>query len=642
MISEYTILEVKSRSKIEEVIGGFITLKKHGANMVGCCPFHNEKTPSFTVHIKENFAKCFGCGKSVDSLQFLMDYKQLTYQEAVQHLCNKYKIPFEVSNDNPKVYSRPIWKNNINLSDKIVKWFENERKISQTTLKKAQITEGIEWMPEGKLNGKVIPAGERMTIQFNYFRDGELINTKYRDSVKTFKLHKDAELILYGLESLKDAKECYWVEGEIDRLSLMEAGIQREGVAVVSVPNGASKTTNNLKYIDNCIDQLEHIEWHYLGFDNDPNGRKLREDVAERLGKEKCKYIEWKDKKDGNEVLVNYKIDGVIECCGDKKEFPLEGAFTISSFSDEIDDLYLNGLDMGVGIGIKQFDDQVRFSKGYLTIITGVPSHGKSSMLDQIALLLIKNHDWKFAFYSPENKPTKLHFSKMARLLIGKNWFGANRMSESEKNLAKSYLEGKIWFLKPEKDFTMKSILDSVKMLKKRYGIDAFVIDAYNKLEHKYGKSNETQYISEQLDILGNFCEINNIHCFLVAHPTKMLKDKNKPINYEIPSLYNISGSSAFFSKADVGMCVWRDYTTDVTKVLIQKVRYTHWGKLGYTEWKYDLESGRFNEYRIDPNFTYKEDKSNWLVRTEQAVLDIPEKEETGIITGSHNSDMPF
>ncbi len=542
------------------------------------------------------------------------------------------------SADEPKIYIKPKWSNNTTLPDKLVKWFADERKISQSTLEKLKITECVRWMPEVKTKDKIFAAGNRSAINFNYFRNGELINVKYRDGLKAFFLTKDAELILYNMDSLKEAKECFYVEGEIDCATLVEAGIMRPGTAVISVPNGATKGTNNLKYLDNCIDDLDHIEWHYLGFDNDINGRKLREDISERLGKEKCKYIEWKDKKDANEVLINYGIQGVIECCSDKKEFPLEGVFTISSFADEINDLYSNGLDMGVGTGIPEFDKQINFSKGYLTTITGAPSHGKSSFLDQLCLLLHAKHGWKFAFYSPENKPTKLHFSNMARKLIGKNWFGYNKMNEQEKNSCMTHLEGKFWFIKPTKDFTLKSILDSVLKLKKQKGVDAFIIDAWNKLEHKYS-ANETQYISEQLDLLGNFCEMNNVHCFLVAHPTKMQKDKAQPLNYEVPNLYSIAGSAAFFSKTDIGMCVYRDYVTGSTKVFVQKVRYSHWGELGFTEWQYDKESGRFN---ISVGGMSIKDNSNWITKeNRQATIEIPEQiNDGGIIL--NDEEPPF
>ncbi len=115
-----------------------------------------------------------------------------------------------------------------------------------------------------------------------------------------------------------------------------------------------------------------------------------------------------------------------------------------------------------------------------------------------------------------------------------------------ELRQVKEALNNKVWFVKPEKDFTLDSILNHVKSLKFRFGLDSFVIDAWNKLEHKFGQS-ETKYIGESMDKLGMFCENYKLHCFLVAHPTKIMKDKQTG-KYEVPNLYNISGSANFFN----------------------------------------------------------------------------------------------
>jgi len=638
MISEYTINEVKERAKVSEVVADYIQLKKIGGSYTCSCPYHEDKTPSFSIKENENFYKCFSCGKTGDAIQFLIEYKKLTYQEAVQHLCAKYQILLEQTDDKPKTYTKPIWANKTDLSDKVVKWFESERKISQSTLKKLKITESMENMPAGK----TIPAGNRLAINYNYFRDDELINIKYRDSAKGFKMYSGAELIFYNLDSLKNATECWITEGENDALALVEAGIMREGVAVLSVPNGAQKTTNNLQYLNNCIDLFDKVEKIHLALDNDINGRKLREELAERFGKERCNYVEWRDKKDANDVLKAYGIDGVIECCASKKEFPLVGISTISTYSNDIDDMYLNGMDRGVPLNMGKIDKLLRFAQPYITVITGVPNHGKSDWLDMMILKLMTHHGWKVGYYSPENKPTKLHFSKLARKLIGKNWFGGNKMSEAEKNLCKSYLEDKVYFIKPEKDFTLNSILDTVKTLKMRKGINCFVLDAWNRIEHKHDGKNETKYVNESLLKLDAFCELYNIHCFLVAHPTKIEKDKKTGM-YLVPTLYNISGSAHFYNIVANGITVYRDFKDDVTRVFIQKVKFSHWGEIGVAEYKYDKECGRYNEYNIEAGFTFKEDKSNWITTNQvQSTMELPEVKEEGVILNSHITDMPF
>lgn len=509
-----------------------------------------------------------------------------------------------------KIYKKPIWTNKTELSEGIVKWFE-KRKISQKTLLKLKITQNKVYLPQLK--------EEVNCMQFNYFRNGELINIKSRDHKKNFALESGAELIFYNLDSIIGAKEVYITEGEIDTITLEECGIVRPGVGAISVPNGANLNTNNLKYIDNCIELFDTIEKIHLAVDDDIAGRKLREDLAERFGKERCDYIEYNGKKDLNEVLIAGEIQDVIACCSNKKEFPIIGISTVSTYNNDIDDMYINGMDRGVPLKMGKIDNLIRFVTGYITVITGIPNHGKSDWLDQMILKLMVNHGWKVGYYSPENKPTKLHFSKLARKLIGKNWFGKNRMSEKEKDLCKNYLEDKVYFIKLEKDFTLNSLLDRVKQLKMRRGINCFVIDAWNRLEHKHDGKNETKYVNESLLKLDAFCEYYNIHCFLVAHPTKIEKDK-KTQQYLVPTLYNISGSAHFYNIVANGITVYRDFVHNVTKVFIQKVKFSHWGEIGTVEYRYDKECGRYNECnvrdeegKLDINFKFLEDKGNWI-----------------------------
>jgi len=494
--------------------------------------------------------------------------------------------------DEKIVYQKPKWSNITKLSDNVVKWFE-ARGIRQSVLEKYKVTEGLEWLPQVKKEVK--------TIQFNYFKDGELINVKYRDSQKNFKLFKDGELIFYNLDSIKEAKEVYIVEGEIDCLSLISAGYE----AVVSVPNGANTGRNNLKYIDNCIEYFNDKNIH-IAVDNDIAGRKLRQDISERFGVERCDYIEFGDHKDANDCLKAEGIEGIIKHCSNPIKFPLEGIFTISDYNDAIDDMYVNGLPKGEDLKIEGFD--LNIVKGYITTITGIPGHGKSEWVDYMAIQLKLHSNWNCAFYSPENKPTQLHFSKLARKLIGKGWDGNNRITNLELKQVKEYLNNSFWFLKPEKDFSLTSILNQVRQLQQRHGCDSFVIDAWNKLEHRH-KDSQTDYIGRAMDELAMFCELNNIHCFLVAHPTKMPKTDGM---YDVPTLYNIAGSSNFYNKTDNGVCVYRDFDKKIATIYTQKIKFDHWGTEGSAEFLFDKPSKRYFKDIVD--------NSNWITQGQKQI----------------------
>jgi twinkle protein len=477
-------------------------------------------------------------------------------------------------------YKVPEWKNKTTLSTEVVKYFET-RKICQDTLIKAKVTDGIEWMPKNKT--------EINTIQFNYFRDGILTNIKYRGKNKDFKLFKDAELILYNLDGINPSLDTIFiVEGEIDCLTFLECGFDN----VVSVPNGANLNNNKMDYISNCWDKISHIKNFVIAVDNDAAGLQLRKDLSHRLGLHKCKFLEFDGFKDANDFYKANDINLFKKYVPENiKDFPMEGIFGIEDIYKDLESLYFKGLPKGTSIGLYGFE--LSFVKGYITTITGIPGHGKSDFLDFICLKLLKFGGWKGVFYSPENKPTELHVSKLVRKIIGKSWDGHDRMTPQQVADACGILNENIWFVKPEKDFTIDTMLDRIKQLKDRHGLDYFVIDAWNKLEHRRNGQSETDYVGETLDKIGVFCEAENIHAFIVVHPTKMRRQKDS-MKYEIPTLYDCSGSANFFNKSDNGLCVYRDFETGITSVVINKVKFSHWGSVGSVNLNYDLKSGRY------------------------------------------------
>lgn len=490
----------------------------------------------------------------------------------------------------PKTYKKPDTKGSSYLSKNLVEWFSS-RSISQQTLADLKIMEGQTYMTQVKKSIN--------TVQFNYFRDGNLVNTKYRDGNKNFQLAPGAELIMYNLDAVKGQPVVIIVEGEIDAASFHEAGIK----FVTSVPNGASIGKNNLQYLDNCIDDFGEDTEFILAVDNDASGKRLRDDLLRRLGVENCYKVDFKDCKDANEYLLKYGKEALVEVVNNKQEFQIAGVFTVSNINDEIDDYYLNGLPEGVGIGIPEFDELIKFHKKYLTTITGIPGHGKSEFLDFVIIRLNVLAGWKFAIYSPENFPLQLHFSKLAEKLIGKPFTGEGRMTREELEMAKKYLNENFFFIKPEEDFSIDNILSLVKSLVRRKGISGFVIDAWNKLEHMY-ETSETQYVSKQLDKLALFCEANNLHLFMIAHPTKIAKDKTTD-QFEVPNLYSISGSANFFNKTSNGITVYKNRRTRLVDLFIQKVKFKHWGKTGSVSLQWDFKTGRY--YKDEPEY------SNWI-----------------------------
>jgi twinkle protein len=642
MIAQSVIETIRDTVRIEDVISEFVNLKKSGTNYESCCPFHDEKTPSFKVSPAKGVYKCFGCGVTGNSISFVMDYLKIPFYEAVKRIASKNSIIVEEIKPK-KEYKKPEYKPITDLSKKLVSWFSEKRGITEQTLKDFKISEGVEYMPQ--------VGGKRNTIHFNYFIDGELINIKYRDSEKNFKLSQDAELVMYNLDSIRNKTSVIITEGEIDAMSFHQAGYKN----VISVPNGANKSTNNLKYLDNYIDLFNDKDEIIIATDNDLNGKKLRDDLAIRFGIERCYKVDFGDCKDANELLVRKGIQGFIDLIQNKKEYPVQGIFSSLDISDDIDEMYSNGLPDGCGIGMDDFDNLLKFHKGYITTVTGIPGHGKSAFIDFLSIRLNLLHGWKFAFYSPENHPMHLHFSTFAEKLIGKPFSGHNKINLSELNMSKKYFSENFFFIKPDEDVTLDNILKMVKTLVKRKGIDAFVIDAWNKLDHQYTDS-ETRYISQQLDKLNLFCEMNNVHLFLAAHPTKMTKQKDSG-KFEVANLYSISGSANFFNKTANGLSVYRNFEEDNkrTDVYVQKVKFKHWGSVGMASFNFDRLNSRYYTDRIDYTNWIKQDEVQNEIRYDNKIIQpIPEKpkddfiplrerrEKTFIDKNDDNDEVPF
>lgn len=543
-----------------------IDVHKNGENQMTCpecsASRHKKTDKCFSFNLTKGAGRCNHC--------------QIVLVEKKDFEAKTQKIEFK----RPKIVELSKYTENC------LKFFKS-RLISEKTLLECKVTEANEWMPK---NNAVIP-----TIQFNYFRNGELINVKSRGKDKDFKLFKDAELIFYNLDATIDNETIIIVEGEMDCLALYECGLKN----VISVPNGAGLGKINFEYLDNSIESFSETTKFILALDNDKAGLNLQSEIARRLGFENCSKVTFKDCKDANDCLIKYGIQETLECIKNAKEFPIVGVFDANDISDNIYDFYNNGLPKGVGIGMHEFDNLLRFQEGYLTTITGIPGHGKSEFLDFLLCRLNISNEWKFALYSPENHPLELHFSKFAEKITGKPFEGINRMSPIDLKDMIDYHAKNFFFINPENDFKLENILDSVRQLVRKKGVKAFVIDAWNKLDHHY-TTNETKYISEQLDKIVRFCETNKVHCFLVAHPTKIMKDKSTG-KYEIPNLYSISGSANFYNKTANGITVYRDYENFTTQVYVQKVKFKHWGETGCVHFAWDKSNGRY--YKGTPTY---------------------------------------
>lgn len=488
-----------------------------------------------------------------------------------------------------KEYERPVYKNYTSLTDGALKYFE-KRGIMQETLLKMKVYSDTEFMPQTEKQEGV--------ICFPYFLDDTLINVKYRTKDKLFKMSKGAELIFYNINAVKNNEIVIITEGEIDCLSYIQAGLEN----CISVPNGASGTT--MEYLDNYIDLFDK-KMIYISSDNDLKGYELRNELLRRFGQERCKIIELDDCKDANEFICRYGVQELRTKYDTAKFLPVEGIIDIEDNYDDCFNLFVNGMEKGKEIGLSDIDDIITWEQGRVAVITGVPGHGKSEMVDFLALKLCLRYGWKIGYFSPENYPFKYHFSKLSSKLIGKS-FDAKFMTKNEFDISHKYINENISFVYPEDDMTFENILSKATYLVKRFGIKQFIIDPYNKIEHLREKGeSETDYISRFLDKVGMFAKKYQILFWIVAHPRKMNKQKEDN-SFEVPTLYDINGSANFYNKADYGLTVYRNFKTGNIELYVQKVKFKHLGIGGMAKLKYNFINGRF-----ESEFTAQESWNN-------------------------------
>jgi twinkle protein len=261
--------------------------------------------------------------------------------------------------------------------------------------------------------------------------------------------------------------------------------------------------------------------------------------------------------------------------------------------------LYERGLPSGDSTGWPTVDEHFTVSPKQWTLVTGIPGSGKSEWVDALAMNLMEALDWHFAFYSPENFPTEVHLAKLAEKRLRKPFARGptERMTEGELHEAMEFVTQRALWLAPKYKNPM-ALLDAADEWRK-YTTKPFavVLDPWNSLEHlRPDRMSETEYVSETLSLVTDYCRANDCHVFIVAHPAKLQRDASG--KRPVPSPYDISGSAHWYNKADNIITVHRDQVDggqDV-EIHVQKVRFKHIGRIGVIRLKYDRIVGRYFE----------------------------------------------
>lgn len=552
----------------------------------------DKKDKSLAVDLNEGIAKCFYC----ESLSFRENIKK--------NVEFKYTLPSQ------------NWSNYTNISDKLVKWLEDNRRISQSTVINLGVTEELFYQPK---DGK-----EMNNVVFNYFEGDVVVNKKYRSSTKNFSQSTNGKPIFYNINSAVGSDEVYIVEGEFDVLALYEIGVKN----AISVPNGAN---DNDSYWLNSEPYLKEVKKFFIATDDDEKGNILADKIAQRLGRWKCERINFQG-KDANEDLVSGVLEESIK---NRTSYPVSGTFKVEDLLDDIMNLHDNGFPETIYPKHHSFGrlkDKFSVMRGHLITGTGIPSHGKSSFTEWYILNLVNDYDMKASFFSPEHSPLSLHQATIMQRVIGKNFFQSYpdcpRINKEDILKYKEWANEKIYLTAPDNNQfpTWDWLLEKFKEQMFCYGVDIFVIDAFNKLDFSTS-GNKLEQINKVLTKLTMFAQMNNVIIFLIAHPTKM--NKNAEGIYDTPTLYDVAGSADFRNQTHDGFCIYRTFGDEsFTTFTNLKTKMSFQGEIGSSiDFDYHIPSGRYYERGTQPPtyslMDYKYQESNYSEESD-IIKDLP------------------
>lgn len=478
----------------------------------------------------------------------------VTYtDEAVLYKCHNcdwsgavyYRSKFEQTK---KTYKRPDAPKVVKELAPIYKYFA-KRKISQKTV---------------DLYG--VSFNDKKEIVFPYYKYGELVNVKYRTNLgngkKKFRQEKDTEKTLYGMDLVKDTDTLIWVEGEMDVLALAE-----QGIFAVSIPQGASE--NKLECIENCFDFIQQFKTHIIAVDNDVPGDKLKESLLSRIGKEKCKVVNWKQYKDADEALIggeNLKtfIDSAEDIAPDG----------ILTFYDCFDEIYKYNFEKDSDYfetGWTKFDNLVKIRTGYMMIVSGYPSRGKSTFVDNLLMNLSKRYGLKHLIASFESVIAG-HYNSLLEMYSEVAIY--RYMREHDNNIFGEpfeFIADHFYRFDIDRLWTVDEIIERTELAVRKYGVKTLVIDPYNRLNNKIVNNREDLYIGSILSKLSMLAKRLNILVIFIAHP-------KKPDGEKMPNMYSISGSGDWYNMADYGIIVHRNRSesgklNNLPTIFVEKVK---------------------------------------------------------------------
>lgn len=535
--------EYKQRlgDRARDIIASAMSLKKYRPDRnEACCPFHDDKTPSFKWDRARLQWKCFGCGETMDIYRYLQEFKHMTFKEALKEVA--VMLGEDMRAYKPITYKKPNIETT-DLSQTAIDYMA-ERGISLQTLNDWRVKQGI-WK------------GMDVFV-FQYFDDkNELQYVSYREIKKgglKGGCEPNTKQILWGMWHIDITKPVVITEGQPDAMAVWEAGYKN----VVSVPSGC----NSFTWIDNCWEWLGRVQEFIIFGDNDAPGQKMIEELCIRLGKCRTKVIEHQY-KDANEILIHLGKNEILRLINEAIERTPTGIIDMSKVPYEgVKD------DDGIPTGFYGLDSAIEDLKpGQLSILVGRNSEGKSTAVSQMICNAIDHYIPVFLYSGEMGTQRILNWlfrqaigdeQEYLRFVQTKYRLKAEIRPDAVKALMQ-WIAGKFYTFDKSVINVRKdtgALFEVMGIAVKRYGCKLIVIDnLMSALEDSVDAQNANQ--SNFTQQCKDFAEAYKVHVMLVCHPNK-LKRRDEKLEKE-----DISGSANISNKADIVLSIERQYKED-------------------------------------------------------------------------------
>lgn len=513
-------------------------------NLKACCPYHNEDTASFIYNKKNKTFHCFGCNKTVDIIDILME-KGNTFLEAAKYLFEKAGVEYSFGEKDVRTrhnYRYPH-EEPINEKEHVVDYL-GKRGISKNVIDYLDIRE------DSHGNGV-----------FNFYDTNDVLTmVKYRPA-RTVEKHsgqpktwcqKDADTsaLLFNMNRVNTSKPLLITEGEIDCASAIETGY----INTVSVPLGAG----NLHWIEENWDWLNNFESIIIWSDNDEPGIKMRKECIYRLGTWRTKYIstpEFFEKENGKRVPLKdindcLQVGGkefVMNLISEAKDVPVKSVVDYS----EIEELDISQMD-GVKTGIKPLDDELlKIFYGTLTVLSGRPGSGKTSIIDQTIARTIDDGSPVFLF--SKEMPERMSANWFNTIIAGRRNMVERTSRDNRKyyivpqavqKKMQSHYNKKLFIYRDDEPNDVDSVLKSAEECVRKFGCKLIVLDNLMMIDLNCSESDKNTAQTNLINALIKFAAKFNVAVVLIAHPRKT-QDTNSDIE-----MYDISGTSNIINLA--------------------------------------------------------------------------------------------